>query len=962
MDIQTPIYSSRIIRNYLDYIQKYYPDEDVKTLLKNAGLSPYEVNDASHWFSQSQINTFHATMDLMISDSDISRKTGRFVAVSESLSLLRQYAMGFIKPQTAYRAMERLFPKFSRGHVVKTEQLQSNKIEVTVWTKPGVAEMPFQCQNRIGSFEGLAKLFTTNWAKVDHPECLHDGAGCCRYIITWEKLRAHTWKRISAFLFIASLLITGLAAFHLTAFAGVIVALAGILMALLPYTYSAYLEKNELTDQIEAQGDAAQAQLDSLTIRSKNAALLQDLGRITSSALKRDKLIVDSLKSLQTHLDFDSGFVVEACHHGSSLAYIDGYGFDHVAISMTDKLNSTSRMREFLLEALQAKTPLVINATDKTKKESDSTQFNLARALGLVSSICLPLIYEHEHFGLLVLGYKTNRSITKIDLNFLEGISFQIATSLATVRSFGELQKSEERYRLLADNVRDVIWVMSIDTQRVIYISPSIEDLMGYTPDEVKNLQLKDFMTSESFELAETAIMEELDQDNQTGLDPNRMRTIELQQTHKNGKLIWTEITASFLRDAQGRPVSILGTTRDISERKRSELEKKDLEARLRQSQKMEAVGTLAGGIAHDFNNILAAIMGYAEMAQFDIRKESPAYASLEQILKASYRAKGMVEQILAFSRQSDFERKPIKVNQIIIEVLKLLRASLPSTIEIRNSLPNEEIVIIADSTQFHQMLMNLCTNAHHSMAEDGGTLTIDLSTEKLQDEVATIHSDLAPGTYMKLNVSDTGRGIDAAIMERIFDPYFTTKSHGQGTGMGLSVVHGIVKGLGGAITAQSSVGLGSQFTVYVPRVDMRFDEKEAPSIQTINGSERILFVDDEEALVDIATQMLERLGYSVDAYLSPTDALKSFKLRPDAFDVVITDMTMPQMTGDLLAQELLQIRSDIPIILCTGYSERLTEEKIKELGIKGYLMKPFAIDSLGQTLREALAPGTSTD
>jgi len=380
------------------------------------------------------------------------------------------------------------------------------------------------------------------------------------------------------------------------------------------------------------------------------------------------------------------------------------------------------------------------------------------------------------------------------------------------------------------------------------------------------------------------------------------------------------------------------------------------LEETLRQAQKMEAIGTLAGGIAHDFNNILQAISGYTEISLFrELPEGNPARHSMEQVLKASQRAKDLVKQILAFSRQTEEEKRPVLIRIIIKEVLKLLRASLPSTIEIRQNLqPNHEKVM-TDPVKIHQVLMNLCTNAAHAMREKGGVLEVRSARVDLDSEEIIHYPDLTPGPYLKIQVSDTGHGMEHFIKERIFDPYFTTKETGEGTGLGLAVVHGVVKNHGGAISVESEVEKGTTFTILFPAIESP-EETETEKISPIpTGNERILFVDDEKILAELAKTMLESFGYKVVVRTSSVEALELFRAKPDEFDLVLTDMTMPNMTGDKLAGEMLRIRPNIPIILCTGFSEQMTEEKAKKVGIRGFVMKPIVMREIAQIIREIL-------
>jgi len=384
--------------------------------------------------------------------------------------------------------------------------------------------------------------------------------------------------------------------------------------------------------------------------------------------------------------------------------------------------------------------------------------------------------------------------------------------------------------------------------------------------------------------------------------------------------------------------------------------EKEKLEAQLQRAQQMEAIGTLAGGIAHDFNNVLYAIIGYTELSIDAVPEGSNARGNLQEVLKAADRAKNMVQQILTFSRKTEKEKKPISVQSVLKEAVSLIRTSLPSTIEIRQDIDADCGPVMADPTQIHEIIMNLGTNAYHAMREKGGALGITLRQEEIGSDDSKYDLNLHPGSYLKLIVEDTGHGIDSNIMEKIFDPYFTTKGVGEGTGMGLSAVHGIVKDHGGDISVYSEPGKGTAFHVYLPLIETGSVEREIISAEPVStGTERILFIDDEEQIVQMVQQILESLGYHVTPRTSSVEALEAFRTMPDEFDLVITDMTMPNMTGAELAPRLLEIRSDIPIILCTGFSELMDENKAKAIGIREYVMKPIVRDKIAGTIRKVL-------
>jgi signal transduction histidine kinase/CheY-like chemotaxis protein len=379
-------------------------------------------------------------------------------------------------------------------------------------------------------------------------------------------------------------------------------------------------------------------------------------------------------------------------------------------------------------------------------------------------------------------------------------------------------------------------------------------------------------------------------------------------------------------------------------------------EKQLQQVMKLQAIGTLAGGIAHDFNNILFPIVGYTELTMDDIPEGNPSRNNLEEVLKAANRAKKLVQQILTFSRQNDQEFKPLKVQCLIKEALNLLRATIPSSIEIHTSIDQDCGLVKGDPTQIHQVIMNLGTNAYHALQETGGKLEVILKETYLSYEQSQQMVGMKVGRHLELTVKDNGHGMSPQVLERIFEPYYTTKEQGKGTGLGLSVIHGIIKNHGGDISVYSQAGVGSIFRVYLPVIDDIDMEIEAPeTVSESNGNEHILLIDDEESILDIERRILERLGYSVTPITDSEAALKEFKARPDAFDLVITDMTMPKITGDRLAQSLMAINPHIPVILCTGFNEDISEEKALSMGIDKFVMKPIVKNELAHTIRTVL-------
>ncbi|MEN6321756.1 MAG: PAS domain S-box protein [Syntrophaceae bacterium] len=511
-------------------------------------------------------------------------------------------------------------------------------------------------------------------------------------------------------------------------------------------------------------------------------------------------------------------------------------------------------------------------------------------------------------------------------------------------RDITELKRAEAERVLLTTAIEQAAeGVIISDTNWIIeYINPAFERISGYDRNEIIARHTRFLKSNKHDENFFKNIRETLRGGN--------IWSGRLMNTRKDGALYEAEVTASPVRDGLGKIINYVGIHRDITHEMK-------LEKELRQAQKMEAIGTLAGGIAHDFNNILMAIIGYTEMAQTKILVGSTIRHYLDQVLKAATRAKDLVKQILTFSRRTEQTREPISVAPIVKEVLKLMRSSLPSTIDIHQdiTIPPDKSIVMADPTQIHQVLMNLCTNAAYAMRITGGILSVGLSEIEVDALFVSRHPDLKPGHYILLTVSDRGHGMDMAVLERIFDPYFTTKGVGEGAGLGLSVVQGIVKNYGGAIHVYSEPGKGTTFHVYLPKVEESTKPEAVNSGALPTGCERILFIDDEKALVELGKEMLEFLGYTVSATTDSIEALEIFRTRPDDFDLVITDMTMPGLIGIDLSKECMKVRPHIPIILCTGFSDLIDEKQAAESGIQAFVMKPYVITNLANTIRKVL-------
>ncbi len=501
-----------------------------------------------------------------------------------------------------------------------------------------------------------------------------------------------------------------------------------------------------------------------------------------------------------------------------------------------------------------------------------------------------------------------------------------------------ELRVSQRRLQAIFNTSPDPIVVYN-NNGHPEYMNAAFTRIFGWCLDELKNSCVP-FVPGSQKEITRLKIEEIYQSGNPVRFETKRLT--------KDERTLDVLLSAAMLKDFQEQNQGLVVNLKDITANKK-------LEAQIRQTQKMESIGTLAGGIAHDFNNILFPVLGYTEMLLQDIPKDNPAHSSLEKIYKGAIRARDLVKQILTFSRQESSELKPMKLQPLIKEALKLIRSTIPTSIEIRQDIDPKCGVVNADPTQIHQIIMNLTTNSYHAMEETGGTISVSLKEIKI-GEFGKRMPDVNPGLYACLMVTDTGKGMEKALAGKIFDPFFTTKAVGKGTGMGLSVVHGIVTGMAGVIKVYSEPLKGTQFTVYLPVENSWHQLPDARTKEPVKGgTERILLVDDEETILSMEKELLERLGYRVTPCAGSIEALQVFRRTPDAFDLIITDMAMPEMSGDKLSVELMQIRSDISILISTGFSEILSGKEADSLGIKGFVMKPIVLRDFALKIRDLL-------
>ena len=498
------------------------------------------------------------------------------------------------------------------------------------------------------------------------------------------------------------------------------------------------------------------------------------------------------------------------------------------------------------------------------------------------------------------------------------------------------LKQSEERYRTILENVLMGVYQVTVEG-KFLFSNEKLIEMLGYASYEeleaIDNISELYVRAQERNHLVDEVIHK-------------GFLVGEFEFRRKDGQSIWVKLHVRKTKSKEGE-IILEGLMEDVTQIRK-------MEAQLQQSQKLEAIGTLSGGIAHDFNNILSSIIGFTELSLDEVQDGTTLHNNLTEVLRAGNRARDLIKQIMTFSRKGEQERKPVQINPLIIETVRMLRSAIPTNIEIEEHITPEMLTIDANPTQMNQVMVNLVTNASHAIHENG-IIEIGLEAVSLDESIKNSYPDLLPGRYAKIFVSDNGCGIAKENLGLIFDPYFTTKDPDRGTGLGLAGVHGIVKTHGGHISVYSEVGKGTSFNVYFPIVDKTEKLQKTAEDPIPTGNERILLVDDEQVILDLGEKTLKQLGYDVVVKNGGVEALTLFRADPDRFDLVITDMTMPKMTGDQLARELMKVRPNIPVILCTGFSSKISREQAKEIGIKAYAMKPLARREMAITVRNVL-------
>ncbi|MCG6908511.1 MAG: response regulator [Deltaproteobacteria bacterium] len=962
MDNESPLYNSRITNTYLEYVGEHYPEIDIDRILQSARIERYEIEDPAHWLTQSQVNGFHRALVLATGNGEIARDAGRFTALTKRIGTIKKVTLGLISPSSVYLKAGRLYGAMSRGASIETRKLAANRIEVCATPNPGVQEESFQCENRKGTLESLALLFTKDYATVKHPDCFHRGDKTCRYVITWAQTDSMRWKRISRFTGLGTLGLACITPFILPFTASAIAVLTAVIVSAGCFISSLAKEKNELIQTIENQGNVAREMLDAANSRYNDTALMHEVGSATVSIEDVESYVGAVTALMEKRLSFDRGLIMLQNNQKGKLQYIASYG--HTAEQLDVLKGAEFHLdnpdsRGLFVKAFKMQRPYIVDDVEKIISSLSANSKAFARTIAAKSFICVPIVYQGEPFGILAVdNYHTGTPLTQSNLSIVTSIGTQIATGIANANVITQLREGEEKYRELYQEAKkaeavyrslirssaDAILLYDLDYNPQ-YASPEFQSTFQWTLEELhdKGLSIVPDTARESVAAALRQVAE--------NGDP--IRGFETKIFSKDNELHHVSVSASRYDDHANKPAGVLSVIRDISENKR-------LENQLQHAQKMEAIGTLAGGIAHDFNNLLSVIQGNLSLMKMEIGPDHAATKRLDNIDKQLKSGSRLTSQLLGYARKGNYQVQALNMTRHLKETVEAFGRARKEII-VHFDPPPTDYMVEADPGQMEQVLFNLYVNAADAMPE-GGDLFLKIGLVD-HTKIKARHYSPAPGNYVMVEVADTGLGMSADVRQRAFEPFFTTKTMGKGTGLGLASVYGIIKTHQGYVEIESQPGQGTAIQIFLPVSAKQHTAAEQKTNDKLaKGRECILFVDDEPMLLEVGTEMLQMVGYRVLAAGSGQKAIEIFENNRDDIDLVLFDMIMPGMNGGELFDKIAKIKPDVKTVLSSGYSIDGQAQQIMERGCNGFIQKPFDVKKLSRKIRDVLEDKEEND
>ena len=955
MEKKTPLYNSRITNTYLEYLAKHHPEVNVDQILKSARIEHYEIEDPAHWLTQSQVNHFHDALMAATDNPGIAKDAGRFTVYTKKIGAIKKITLGLVSPFTVYLKMGKLYSALSRGASISSRKLAANKIQITATPNPGVEEQPFQCENRIGTFESLGLLFTKEYAQVDHPECFHKGDPCCRYNITWANTDSMRWKKITNSTALATLLFFLLAHLVIPGAAWVILVLLSGIITAGSFIFSLLKEKRELVQTVENQGNVAREMLDAANSRYNATALMNEVGSATATILDGDRLIKTVMGLMEKRLSFDRGLIMIEKEQKTRLQFVASYGTSGKQLRILKRAEfhlDNPDAKGLFIKVYREQQPYLIDDIDNISSALSANSKRFAQNIASKAFICVPLVYQKESFGIMAVDNRhSGDPLTQSDLSILNSIGAQIAAGMANAKAFKKMREGEERYRDLYQESKraealyrslihssaDAILLYDMDFVPQ-YLSPAFEETFQWTIEDLREQGPR--IVPKSARKQTIDIVSEVMESGKP-----LVGGFETKAYAKDGKMRHVSISASRYDDHEKKPTGLLIIIRDTSE-------KKLLENQLQHAQKMEAIGTLAGGIAHDFNNLLSVVQGNLSLMKMEIDAAHPTTKRLLNIEKQIKSGARLTSQLLGYARKGNYQVQTMDLAGHIKETAETFgRARKEITINFDP--PASPFIVEADPGQMEQVLFNLYVNAADAMPQ-GGELSLRIDFVD-HNNIKGKHYTPAPGNYVMVEVADTGIGMSPDIQQRVFEPFFTTKTMGKGTGLGLASVYGIIKTHNGYIEIESQPDKGTTIHIYLPASKKNPEVQKKPKEEVATGKGHILYVDDETMLLEVGSELLEMVGYQVQSADSGQKAIDIFQRDKDEIDLVLFDMIMPGMNGGELFDKLMEIRPDVKTILSSGYSIDGQAQEIMERGCNGFIQKPFDLKSLSRKIRDIL-------
>ncbi|PIE66746.1 MAG: hypothetical protein CSA23_07570 [Deltaproteobacteria bacterium] len=980
IDHDTPLYSSGIIDNYVHYLEAHHEDVDIDDLLHCSGLTRFDINDEDLFLTQEQINTFHRCLAEILGDPKIAYHVGKWAMPTKLTSRLKRYGLQFVTPGTMFKALDQVYPKWAKGHASRTRILDSNHAEATIQVKPGVHEKPFQCENRHGILEAVGHLATGRSIRVSHPACMHQGDEVCTYRITWPDRLSLRWKRTGACCGVVSAVAAAGIFVQRGLIIGLPATLALALICLLVIWNAGRLERNELVSYLKQQGDTAGHLIEEVETRYHNSRLVHEIGQAGAVILEETAFLKTVLDAMSRNLAFRRGMIALCNENQTTLYHTANFGFSPEESHLLDCLHvdmTKGDPANLLSSSLKAGRPIFLKDIRKHLSGISPENTEIILQLGVETLISIPIIFEKALLGILFFDDRgIGRELTASDNNMLMGIASQVATGIINARSYKRLQESEQRYRLLADNVADVIWVMDISTMAMRYISPSVKKIMGYSPEEISVLPIDRYLTTDSYERVTATLAETLAMVSAGVIDPEHYTiTLEVEKRHKALSTPWSgqvlRLIGSLSRpirrrtcrssrgplDNNGRPDALLGITRDLSERKKVEQEQADIQSKLQQVKKMESLGTMAGSIAHNFNNLLMVALGNLEIAKGDLPTTSSTASNVQRAINASQRAADLSNMMLTYVGQVQKESMPVDLSQIVTTVIQTLDDSHTANVEL--DLADPMPLVAADAGQMRQVITGFVTNAIEALEGRQGRVRIatgSMHCDRKYLSQTYLNEDMPEGMYAYVDVADTGCGMNAETMGKVFDPFFSTKFTGRG--LGLAAIMGIIRSHNGAIKVTSHENEGSLFRALFPiqRISYRKPDAITSKANENETGGTVMLVDDENLVMDIGSQFLSHLGYQPLTASSGAEAVDLYKKDPERFDCLLIDYTMPGMDGLETMRQIRTICPEARIIITSGHTrEQISPHFRQDDPPDGFIQKPFEMKSLQEKISNVM-------